>query len=197
MAIEYRVYANNYAGGAVDYTTPVATVSSPTYTPAAIPVNSDVTFAVRAFDTATSVEEHNITVRFRLRTGSGGEDLALRPSPVVRAWATPDGSSAVAVGWIPAVSGPKPTEYRVYGGTPTVSYATPLATVPYLDGIPALRVLVPGLTPGSSYAFDVLPKNASGTATQGSGACQATPVGATGPEAPPTLTASAGWPGPA
>lgn len=191
MAIEYHVYANDYAGGPVDYTTPVATVSAPTYTPAAIPFDSDVTFAVRAFDTVSTLEERNVTVRFRLLTGPAGEDLNNVPLPPPFVSVTPYGADTLAVSWVPSKVGPTPTEYRVYAGTPTVSYAVAVETEDHLD-MPAFRVLLTGLTAGSEYEVAVKAFNGSGGSVP-STVLKATPVAGTGPAAPTALTITPGW----
>jgi hypothetical protein len=195
VAIKYRVYANDYAGGPVDYSTPVATVTGTTWTPDPIPTGSDVTFAVRAFDDVTGLEERNVSARLRLATGPAGEDLTGLPPAPPFAWAAPHGAGGVSVTWGQPVAGPRPASYRVYGGTPDVDYGAPLATVAHREGLPVRRAVVAGLTPGEPYRFAVRSVNAAGESPSSPG-CAATPVGS-GPEAPVALSGAAGWADPA
>jgi hypothetical protein len=192
LATQYRVYANDFAGGPVDYTTPVYDGPLLAYSSAPLPPGSDAAFAVRAYDDVTGLEEQNVTARYEIKTGPAGEDLTNAPPAVPFVSAVPYGNGAVAVSWLPVAPGAGATTYNVYGGTPSVSYGSPLATEAHFDGAPAYRTVVSGLTAGSPYEFTVV---AEGPAGEGppSHAVKATPLSSTGPEAPPLLSGSAGW----
>jgi hypothetical protein len=186
MSISYHVYANDGSGGPVDYSTPVATVTGLTYTPAAIPFSSDVTYAVRAYDTATGLEEQNVSARFRLRTGPAGEDLTGLPAAPVGLRARPGVSGSVSVTWaaLPRAAGlPLPTGFRVYRGTPAVvlTAGSHVATVPYARGVVHYSATVAGLTGGTAYQFAVRAYNAAGV-EQNAAVSTATPASA-GPAA--------------
>ena len=66
MGISYNVYANDGQGGYVNYDTPIATVNSPSYVVDSLGFPGDYTFAVRAFDTTSGIEEANTDARVRI-----------------------------------------------------------------------------------------------------------------------------------
>ena len=72
MAISYNIYANDGMGGDVDYSTPIATTSDLTYATGPLATPSDNTFAVRAFDTASCIEEANTDARVRIILDASG-----------------------------------------------------------------------------------------------------------------------------
>src|SRR5882757_4436380 len=79
MTIIYRVYSNGGMSGPIDYLTPVATTGALTYVSGPMPVASDTTFVVRAFDTLTNLEEANTDVRVRIVIGADGQDISGLP----------------------------------------------------------------------------------------------------------------------
>ena len=190
MAIRYHVYSNDLAGGPVDYGTPVADVATPGYVSAPLPFGSDATFAVRAYDDVTGLEEKNIQARVNVVTGPAGEDLSDRPSPVpyVAAYGRTEG--VVFVAWPAAPFGPPPDGYRVYAGTPAVSYASPVATVAFAPLTDRYGVELTGLTPGATYEFAVVAYRGGATAT-GVVASAVSPGPA--PPAPEGVGAAAWW----
>lgn len=163
MSIEYRVYANDGAGGAVDYGTIVATTSSLTWTSGALTAPGDYTFVVKTHDTATGLEDQHSDCRVRVTldgTGADTRGLPLAPSGLS---AIAGAGGAATVRWqYPA--GPAVTGFRVYMGTPTVSYASPAATVAVSAWGPGARysATLLGLSDGVTYQVAVRSYNAVG-----------------------------------
>ena len=89
MAISYHVYSNDGQGGAIDYTKVVATVPASSASPSgsflAGPLGSpsDNSYAVRAFDDLSGVEEANTDARVRVVIDAQGRDVSAQPNPVV------------------------------------------------------------------------------------------------------------------
>lgn len=160
---QYHVYANTGAGDAVDYGTPVATVAALSYAVGPLAPGSDWTFAVRAFDPGSGLEEHNVDARARILVSATGSDLGGLPNAPSGLGAAPGAGGAMLVSWAysPLNQGAPPSGFRVYGGTPTISYAAPLATVPY-SARPNFSASLAGLADGASYQFGVRAFNATG-----------------------------------
>lgn len=170
MATQYHIYANDGNGGPVDYTTAVATVDGLTYSPAALGAPSDNTFAVRASDTDSGLEETNTDVRVRIVIDGAGADISGLPNPPVHLAAHAAAGGAASVDWAysPAGQGGRPTGFHVWlaaGGT--VDYESPpAATVSYTGSIlgPWLFTAgLAGLTDGTLYTVGVRAYNGSGT----------------------------------
>lgn len=163
MAIEYRVYANDGAGGPVDYGTVVATVAGLTWDTPPLAAPSDTTFAVRAFDTVSGLAEQNVDARVRVRIDAAGADVSGLPNAPTGLSARATGGGGAAVAWLYNAGGQggKPTGFKVYIGTPSVSYATPALTVPYAAGRVAFIGRLAGLAAGA-YQVAVRAYNAAG-----------------------------------
>lgn len=191
MAIVYRIYKGDAAGGPVDYATIVATVTGLSHVAAALPLSSTTRFAVRAYDNVTGIEHDSVDAEVAITVNSAGGDASDTPGPVrfLRARATANAS--IVVEW--SHDGPDdataPAGFRVYAGAPTVSYASPLATVTYWGRGRAYRATLSGLTGGSTYQIAVRPYNAAGEQTT-SPIVTAT-ADATGPPAPEGLAGAA------
>ena len=99
MAISYNVYANDGAGGAVNYAAPIATTPAPTYTTAPLAAPSDNTFAVRAFDATSGIEEANTEARVRIVLDGSGNDVTASPNGVTGLSATPTAGGSCWVAW--------------------------------------------------------------------------------------------------
>lgn len=193
MSTSYHVYTSPSAGAPIDYTTPVATVTGTTWTSAPLASSGSWGFAVRAFDTATGLEEQNLDAAVTIVLGSGGADITDRPAAPFgfRAFAT--AGAGIRVEWMyPPTSGPTtPTGFHVYIGTGrTPDYSTPAATVAFNTGILSTFVAnINSLSSGTTYAIGVRAYNASGIETNTSTA--SVTADATGPAAVSSLAASA------
>jgi len=168
MGIVYNIYANDGLGGAVNYAAPIATTGALTYTPGPLPRASDTTFAVRASDTATGLEESNTEARVRIILDSNGQDISSRPNApnhlAVRA--TAGGGCLATWGYNPVGQGGAPSAFLVYltrGAVP--SYSDPAATVPFLAGTARFSCALAGLADAATYAVAVRASNL--TATEG------------------------------
>lgn len=159
MATQYHVYANDHAGGPIDYATPVATVAGLTWTSGALSAGSDSLYAVRAFDTVSGLEESNVDAVARLILDGSRVDITSRPGTPKDLTAQPTAGGGCRVTWTysPLASGGTPTSFKVWKtvGT-TVNYAgSPAATVPYSAGQVIFHADLSGLSDGTQYAIGV------------------------------------------
>lgn len=201
MAIQYRIYKSPDAGGPVDYSSVVATVTSgTTWATSPIPTGSDVTYAVRAFDTVTGLEERNVTATFRQRTGGSGQDLSAVPNAALAVAGVATGTTSAQVAWVfePGAGTTPPTGFKVYASataftsTPP-SGLTPKATVAYVRGRRHYTASATGLSPGTTYHVAVVPYNAAGDCPDYPVAKATTPAAAlAAPEAYDSFVATGG-----
>jgi hypothetical protein len=163
MTIQYHIYSNDAAGGPVSYQAPIATVAGTSYSTPPLAPGSNTTFAVRAFNTASGLEEANVDARVQIVLDSQGNDISGRPAPVLGLSARAAAAGAFVVTWLknPAVLAGKATGYHVYLGTPTTSYASPAATVSD-TGARHYTTTIPGLADGQTYQVAVRAFNAAG-----------------------------------
>jgi hypothetical protein len=154
MTISYYIYSNDGRGGDVDYATPVATTTALTFTVEPLVAPSDNTFAVRAFDTTTGIEEANTEVRVRVLIDPAGNEVTARPNPVngLSARRTAGGTCWVSWGYDSTGQGGPPSQFAV---TLIPGPASPVATVDYLPGVPDYGCSLSGLVPGNSYTIAV------------------------------------------
>jgi hypothetical protein len=190
--IEYRVYANDGAGGPVDLTSPVATVSGLSWTSGPLGLPSDNTWLVHAYSPASGLEDLNADARVRVVLDPGGADVTARPNAPVglSAVATAGGTLAVTWTYNPGGQGGSPTGFHVYLGTPTPSYGTPAATAPYTAPGVAYRAALAGLADGVTYQVAVRAYNA--TAEEANTAVASAVASAAGPSPVDDLTATLG-----
>ena len=178
MALLYRIYSNGGAGGPVDYANPVAITPALAFEAGPVSPSTDTTFAVRAFDPLTGLEESNTDARVRVVIDAGGRDVSGRPDPpfAVTLAASAGGGARVSWAYRPAVSAGVPTGFHVYFGPAGDGPGpTPVATVGYLPGRLGYSCELPGPLGFATYAVSVRAFNAAG-ADAGSGVV-ASPVG--------------------
>ena len=179
---EYHVYANDGHGGPVDYSTPIATVSGLSYATSALAASSDTTFAVRAFDTVSGLEESNVDARVRIVLDGSSADVSGVPaSPkLLGAIPGPGGTARVDWAWL-AAGRPAAASFAVYlSSGATLSYATPAATVSVVPGVSRYSTTLSGLSGGTPYVVGVRAINAAG----GDGNTASLPI--TGPASAPS-----------
>lgn len=94
----YRVYSNGGTGGPVDYGTPIASVDSLSYQTGPLSAPGDYTFAVRAFDPVTGLDDGNTDARTRIVLDAAGADLGgvLGPPRSVAVSRRPGGAAEVS-----------------------------------------------------------------------------------------------------
>ena len=165
MSLEYRIYSNGGTGGPVDLSTIVATVSALTWSSGTITPPADLTYLVRAYDTASGLEDPNGDARARVVLNAAGVDISALPAAPVGLSASPRAGGTARVSWrySPGSLWP-PSDFHVYLGAGSVSYTTPVATVPYDAGSPgrAYSALISGLSDGVTYAVGVRAYSAAG-----------------------------------
>jgi hypothetical protein len=163
VAIHYHIYANNSAGGPVDYQTVIAAVNATSFAAPALSPGSDTTFAIRAFDPSSGLEEANVDARVRIILDAGGNDITGRPAAVVGLTARAAAGGSIVVHWVrnPAVQAARPTGYNVYMGSPTPSFSSPAASLAD-TGARDYRAVISGLTDGLDYQVVVRSFNATG-----------------------------------
>jgi len=154
MAISYHIYANDGRGGDVDYSTPVATKTGLSFSVGPLAAPSDNTFAVRAFDAASGLEEANTDARARVVVDPAGNDVTARPNAVLglSVRRTAGATCRVAWGYDPTGQGGPPSRFAV---TLTPGPSGPAATVAFLPGVPGYGCSLWGLTGGTSYTIEV------------------------------------------
>jgi hypothetical protein len=154
MAISYHIYANDGRGGDVDYATPIATTTALTFTVGSLVAPSDNTFAVRAFDATSGIEEANTDARVRVLIDPAGNEVTARPNPVngLSVRRTAGGTCWVSWGYDSTGQGGPPTQFAV---TLTPGPASPAATVAYLPGVAGYGCSLSGLVPTNSYTIAV------------------------------------------
>ncbi len=164
----YRVFGNLGDGGAVDYVTTLATTAAEvlTWTSDPLDFGSDWTFAVRAFDGGTGLEDRNVDARVRVRVGPAGEDLARLPNAPLGLSARPTAGGTAEVTWAynPAGQGAPPLGFRIYRGSPAVDYTTIAAVASYEEGRATYRVVLGGLA-ATPHQITVRAQNLSGEET--------------------------------
>ena len=150
MTINYQIYSNGGSGGAVDYSTPVATTSALSAVLGPLAPSSDNTFVVRALDTTSGLEEANTTVSVRIVIGADGSDVtALPASPhAVALAAVGAGSCRVSWAYVPVAGYGTPTGFNVYlAPSSAAAPVPPTATVAYQSGCVGYSVLLAGPFP--------------------------------------------------
>lgn len=178
MAVSYNVYRNDGTGGPVDYSTPVATATSPAAT-LDPPGPGDWTYAVRAFDPATGLEERNVAARARLVVGPAGEDLSAQPRPVAIASASFRSPSSLLLRWhYPDLAAPPAARFSVRvaaGGGPVDPASTPVATVATIPGRGDYLATVAAPGPGP-WSASLVAESASGVGSAPLALAVATPA---------------------
>jgi len=196
LSTRYHVYKNDGAGGPVDYSTVVASVTSGTaYVGSALALSSDTTFAVRAYDSVSGLEEDNVDCRVRIVVDGSGADVTGRPNAPTNltARATAGGGAVVEWSYNPRSQGGVPTGFKVWlTSGPTPNYGvSPAATVAYSPGKIHFRAELSGLADGTSYVVAVRAYNSVGTETNTVVTANVT-GDSTGPDAVDGLTATIG-----
>ncbi len=191
MATQYHVYANDGAGGPIDYTTIVATTASLAWASSALAYPGDWRFGVRAFDTVSSLEEFNVDASVRLVLDAAGVDITGRPAPVVGLSVATVAGGSLRITWFAASpTTPNPTGYRVWcqaGAGPVNFAASPDATVPFDGTALVFAATIGPLTHGAAYVVAV--RAYSGSMDDGSTAEVDAVPDANGPDAVDSLAA--------
>ncbi len=158
MAISYHVYSNDGQGGAIDYTKVVATIPAASASPLGsflvgpLASPSDNSYAVRAFDDVSGVEEANTDARVRVVIDAQGRNVSAQPNPVVGLtvrWTVGE-TCLVSWGYPSAGQGGAPTRFDV-SASPVATSANPGVAIPTTQSV----VFLPG-TSGYGCRLDGL-----------------------------------------
>lgn len=159
MSLEYRIYGNSGVGDSIDYTTPLDTTASLTWDSPPIGPDEDWRFAVRAYDTVSTLEDQNIDAIVRVVTDGSGADVTGRPNPPTNlaVVATANGTARASWTYNPGGQGGAPAYFEVYvDGIIDQS-------IPYSAGVATYAGLPIGpLSDGVAYVVGVESVNASG-----------------------------------
>lgn len=165
MSTSYRIYRGNTSGGPIDYGTVVATTASLTYTLPALNLGDDVRYAVRAFDTASGLEETNVDAITRVTVhASTGANLADRPNVPKPIGVSARAGGTAKVTWSYASAGQLgvPTGFKVWKSTGAINYAAAAdATVAYVSGTVHYTTTLTSLSDATSYNVAVRAYNAT------------------------------------
>src|SRR5262249_5934685 len=144
---------------------------------------TDTTFVVRAFDTASGLEEANTRASVRVLTGPDGNDVGAPPNPphALSVAAVSGGACRVSWAYAPSDVCGTPAGFHVYltQGTPT-GPPPPAATVAYAPGRVGYSVVLPGPYQPAVYTATVCGFNAAGE-----GAATPSPAAGLGLDATP------------
>jgi hypothetical protein len=166
MAIVYNIYANDGGGGPVNYTTPIATTSSLSYVTGMLHAGSDTTFAVRAEDTASNLEEANTDTCVRVALDANGNDIGGRPNaPHALALSTAAGGGClVSWAYFQAADSATPVGFQVFlSEDPSAVCGSLASTVPYVYGQVGYTCPLHGPYVLSTYSASVRAYNAAGS----------------------------------
>lgn len=164
MAIQYSIYGNGGVPGApIDTDTPIAVVSGTSYTMSVAP-GERWAFIVRASDTVTGLEELNVDSLTHFAVDEDGLDVTGIPNAPshLSARAKAAGTALVTWDYNPGGEGAPPQGFRVFIGTPTVSFTVPVATVLYHADLDHYAATLSGLADGSVYQISVRSYNLNG-----------------------------------
>jgi hypothetical protein len=185
MATEYHVYVNTGVGDPINYSSVVGTTATLTYQTAVLSYPGTWSFGVRAFDTASGLEEQNIDCARTIVLDASGNDITNRPAPPsgLRAFALAGGSMRVEWYYRPISGATAPSGFHVYTGTAGMpSYTIPAATTLVSTRIANSFVAnMRGFTDGTTYAVGVRAFN--GTAEETNTVTVSVTAIATGPAA--------------
>lgn len=158
MPVSYHIYSNDGQGGDVEYATPIATSAAPTYGVGPLAAPSDTTFAVRAFDVISGIEEANTDARVRIIIDAAGNDVTARPNAVrgLSAAATAGGNCLVTWSYAASGQGGPPARFDVYQGASGLPQPpAPAASVGYLPGQAGYSCSLSGLPAGPTATITV------------------------------------------
>lgn len=158
----YRIYSNHANGGPVDYSAPLATVTALSCVCGPLPVSSDSTFVVHAFDQVSLKEEANTDARIRLRLDSQGQDISDQPAVVDSLTVVPSLGGGGRVSWtfVSAIGAVSPSTFtlNLYDGQTIVASAN----LPFQPGQIAYSHVFPGPLSPAVYTAGVSVSSSGG-----------------------------------
>ena len=164
MSILYRIYANNGTGGPVDFSTPVGSTATLSFGVGPLAAPGDYRFAVRAFDTATGIEEANTQVYVDLRLDPSGLVLRARPNPVHALIARPTAAGGCRIDWAYSPAGQAASPVDFLATLSAAGLAPVSATVNYRPGTSNYSCSFAGGTAEAIDTVTVLARTSGGDA---------------------------------
>jgi hypothetical protein len=191
--LEYQIYSNTGIGDPIDYSLAIATTGLLTWTSSPLAHPGTWRFGVRAYSTATGLEEENLDASVTIVLDASGVDITNQPKAPTSLRAIARAGGTIRVEWAYNTINPFPipTGFKVYSGTGgTPDYTTPVATVAFGGAVAgSFQTDVTGLADGTAYTFGVRAYNA--TAQEANTSTVTCTADATGPAAVVSLTATA------
>lgn len=187
----YTIYANDGAGGPIDYDNAIDSTQDLTWTSDALAYAGEWRFGVRVSSLTTGLQEKNIDAATTLILDAAGVDITRRPKAPVAVRVFPLAGGTCRVEWAYPYSDTltRPTGFRVFIGSPsTVDYGAVVATKAY-SGSGSYAVDLDGFTDATTYVVGVRAYNA--TAEEPNTLSVSFVADATGPTAVTSLTATA------
>lgn len=163
--VQYHVYSNSGIGDPINYSSPIDTTGTLTYTTAPLSFPGVWIFAVRAFYVGSGLEEMNVDAAVKIILDTSGKDITNSPpAPIgLRAFATL--ASTIRVEWTepPSTSAKTPTGFHIYlGTTGTPDYTTIVGTVLFNTSLAGSFVYNSSpLLSGTTYAVGVRAYNST------------------------------------
>jgi hypothetical protein len=159
----YRIYGNGGGGGPIDYTTPLATTASLTWTSGVLAAGSRWRFGLRAFDTVSGLEETNVDAVVTLDLNTSQRNITNLPFPPEHLTVDPVAGGAVVHWSYPfTAAANRPNAFFVFIGSPVPDYGGDFSSVLYNRGVVLYRSAITGLTPGVTYQVGVRAFNNAG-----------------------------------
>jgi hypothetical protein len=158
MPIVYNIYGNDGKGGAVDYTNPVAQTPGLQFDLGPLATPADFSFAVRACDLATQIEDANTDARVRVLLDDDGRDVTDRPDPPHSVCVRAAANGGCRLSWAhrQSVNRGIPTGFEVYIDHDEPGAVTTLvAAMPFTPGQVGYRCTLPGPYPYRAYSVSV------------------------------------------
>jgi hypothetical protein len=168
MSIIYNIYSNRGKGGAVDYSALLASTPGLSFDPGPLTTPGDYTFAVRACDTTTGLEDANTDARVHVVLDADGNDVTGLPGPphAVFPSAGPGGSCRVCWAYRPSSHYGIPDGFQVVVARDDgAANSTSTATVPYSQRRVGYSCVLPGPFEYATYAVTVQSFNTVGQET--------------------------------
>jgi hypothetical protein len=165
MQVIYNIYSNGGTGGAVDYSAALAGTPSLSFEPGPLTTPGDYTFAVRACDTTTGLEDANTDARVHIVLDADGNDVTDLPGPshAVYPSAGPNGSCRVSWAYQSSSDYGVPDGFQVIVvGNDGAANPTTSATVAYSQGRVGYCCDLPGPFEFATYTVTVQSFNAVG-----------------------------------
>jgi hypothetical protein len=157
MTTHYHIYMGDHSGGPINYAAPIGTAAGTTFSPPALPAGSRTRFGIRAFDTATGMEEKNTDATIEIVIAADGSDVSAIPGDCVGVEARAAGAGNVRVAWsYLAVPGmPAPTAFHVYANPGAIDWTLPPVVSVTASPTRQYVTFLSGMADGVAYAVGV------------------------------------------